>query len=66
MNSIAAYMMVRLFRGFMRGAVERQLPDALFKVAGPASAPFVVGCGVVGVMWLLLFRTCRRTIFLRI
>ena len=66
MNSIAAYLMEWLFPAFIRDALRRHLGPGVLEMFGPAYAPFVLGVGVVGVMWLLLYAMYRRKIFLRI
>lgn len=66
MNSIAAYCMDHLFGGFLRAALRRHLGDGLFKLAGPAYEPFLLGAATLGVLWVILYWMYRRKIFLRI
>ena len=66
MNSIAAYLMAHLFVGFIDKALPRHLGPSIFKAAGPAYEPFLLGLGVLIVEWLILYWMYRRKIFLRI
>ena len=66
MNSIAAYLMEWLFPNFIRDALKRHLGPGVLEMFGAAYAPFVLGVGVVAVMWLLLYAMYRKKIFLRI
>ncbi len=66
MNSIAAYLMAHLFVGFIDKALPRHLGPSIFKTAGAAYEPFLLGLGVLIVEWLILYWMYRRKIFLRI
>lgn len=66
MNSIAAYVMDHLFPAFLREALQTNLGPRVFGIFGPAYAPFLLGVGVVGLLWLFLYWMWRKKIFLRI
>ena len=65
-NSIAAYLMTWLFKGWIAANLRTHLGHKTFKVFGPEYEPTVLGAGIVLVMWLMLFWMYRRKIFLRV
>lgn len=65
-NSIAAYVIAHLFRGFIRGSFHTHLGQDVFRVWGEAYEPFVAGVAVLTVYWLILWWMYRRKIFLRV
>jgi predicted acyltransferase len=66
MNSIAAYVMVELWPGFLREFMMRHLPDFILNAFGQTYTPFLVGCFVVLSIWLVLFWMWRQKLFVRI
>lgn len=66
MNSIAAYCMAWLFKGFIAAALKRHLGAAPFQALGPSYEPLLLGAATLAVLWLLLWWMYRRGIFLRI
>jgi predicted acyltransferase len=66
LNSIAAYCMEHLFGGFIRSALVTHFGPAMFRVAGKAYEPLLLGGATLLVLWLLLFWMYRRKLFLRI
>jgi heparan-alpha-glucosaminide N-acetyltransferase len=66
MNSIAAYVADHLFPGFLRDSLQIHLGTRAFEVFGPVYSPFVLGVGVVILLWLILYWMWRKKIFLRI
>lgn len=66
MNSIAAYCMAWLFKGFIAAALKRHLGTAPFQALGPNYEPLLLGAATLAVLWLLLWWMYRRAIFLRI
>lgn len=65
-NSIAAYCIAHLFHEFVQKNLTIHLGQGIFKMAGDAYAPFVLGSAVLLVYWLILHWMFRRKIFLRI
>ncbi len=66
MNSIAAYMMDWLWKPFIEKNLVTHFGSAAFEYFGKPYAPFFKGCGVVLVVWLILYWMWKRKIFLRI
>jgi predicted acyltransferase len=66
MNSIAAYCMSWLWRGFITKNLETHLGEQTFRVFGPEYETFLLGAAVLLVIWLILLWMYRRKIFLRI
>jgi predicted acyltransferase len=66
MNSIAAYCMDILLRGFIYDNLAINLGAKVFEVFGAAYEPVVHGAAVVAASWLILWWMHRRKIFLRI
>lgn len=66
MNSIAAYCMAELLRGFVSKNLTTHLGQNVFKLFGDAYEPFFHGGATLLVYWLLLFWLYRKKIFLRI
>ena len=65
MNSIAAYVMAGLCRGFFEEIFRIHLGWAL-NMMGPALQTIVLGMLVLGTYWVILFWMYRRKIFIRI
>ncbi|MFO0927026.1 MAG: DUF5009 domain-containing protein [Gemmataceae bacterium] len=65
MNSIAAYCMAWLFKGFISAALRRHL-GAAFQAFGTVYEPLLLGGATLLVLWLLLYTMYRRGLFLRI
>ncbi len=65
MNSIAIYVMVHLWDGFILGSFRTHFGKGIFEVAGPYESLFSGGTLLV-VYWLILYWMYRRKIFLRI
>jgi predicted acyltransferase len=66
MNSIAAYVMSWLFKGFIAENLKTHLGQELFNSLGGAYEPLLEGTAVLLVLWLILFWMYRRRVFLRI
>ncbi len=66
MNCMAAYVMDHFCPSFFNAALPRHFGAKTFQIFGAEYEPFVVGCGVVLVLWLILYWMWRRKIFLRI
>ena len=66
MNSIAAYCIAHLFQTFVAKNLQTHLGQQIFRVAGDAYQPFLLGAGVLLVYWLILYWMYRRKLFLRI
>lgn len=66
MNSIAAYCLHELFRPATTRALTAHLGEGVFRVAGDAYYPLLLGATQLAVFWLVLFWMYRRRIFLRI
>jgi len=66
MNSIAAYCIHGLFTRFLEGSFVTHLGPDVFRVLGEPYAPFLLGCAVLLVQWLMLLWMWRRRLFLRI
>lgn len=66
MNSIAIYCMTWLIEGFVLRSLQTHLGPGIFKVAGPAVEPILLGAGVLLVFWLILYWMYRRKIFLKV
>jgi predicted acyltransferase len=66
MNSIAAYCMSWLFKGFISESLKTHLGTDVFKVAGTPYETLLHGAAVLLVIWLILLWMYRRKIFLRI
>jgi heparan-alpha-glucosaminide N-acetyltransferase len=66
MNSIAIYSMGMLLKGWTARTLQTHLRADLFKILGPANAPFVQSTLVGLVFWLVCWWMYRRRIFLRI
>ena len=65
-NSIAAYLMTWLFKGWIAGNLKTHLGGNAFKVFGEAYETTVLGAAIVLVMWLMLFWMYRRKIFVKV
>jgi predicted acyltransferase len=66
MNSIAAYGMYHLFKGFIEKNLATHLGSNIFKLYGETYEPLVQGILVLLILWLILFWMYQRKIFLRI
>jgi predicted acyltransferase len=66
MNSIAAYLIAHLFEKFIADALPRHFGRKWFTFAGAGYEPLILGAGILGVEWLILFWMYRRKIFLRV
>jgi predicted acyltransferase len=66
MNSIAAYLIVHLWHGFIETALVRHLGAGVFTVAGPGLRPLLLGAATLAVMWAILWWMQRRRILLRV
>jgi heparan-alpha-glucosaminide N-acetyltransferase len=66
MNSIAAYLMAHLFQSFLLSSLKIHLGRRAFQFAGAEVEPFLTGCAVLLIYWLMLFWMYRRNVFLRI
>jgi predicted acyltransferase len=65
-NSIAAYCLAHLVESFIGENIRTHLGRDVFKAFGPVYEPFVQGCAILLVLWLILFWMYRRKIYLRI
>ena len=65
-NSIAAYLMTWLFKGWIIANLKTHLGQEAFRKLGIEYEPTVLGAGVVLVMWLMLFWMYKRKIYLRV
>jgi len=66
MNSIAAYLVAELLRGFVTDSFRIHLGRHAFELFGVGVAPFVQGVAILMVYWSFLYWLYRRKIFLRI
>ena len=66
MNSIAAYLIAEMLRGFVTDTFRIHLGPRFFALFGGGIEPLVRGCAILGVYWLALWWMYRRKIFLRI
>jgi predicted acyltransferase len=65
MNSIAIYVMVHLWDGFILGSFRTHFGKGIFEIAGPYESLFSGGTLLL-VYWLILYWMYRRKLFLRI
>jgi predicted acyltransferase len=65
-NSIAAYCLSHLIEPFIAGSFKTHLGRHAFDILGPEYAPFVQGCAVLTVLWLILYWMYEREIYVRI
>ncbi len=66
MNSIAIYVMVHLWDGFILGAFRTHFGQGIFSWPGRAYESLLTGGTLLLVYWLILYWMYRRKIFLRI
>jgi predicted acyltransferase len=66
MNSIAIYCMVGLFEDSIIRMLQTHLGEDVFRVAGPAFEPVLLGAGAILTLWLILYWMYRRKIFLKV
>ena len=65
-NSIAAYMMDHMIRGFIVASITTHLGREIFKSFGAQYEPLVAGIAQLTILWLILFWMDRRKIYLRV
>ena len=65
-NSIAAYCIAELMRGFVMQSLNTHLGKQLFLKLGPEYQPLLFGGAVLLVYWLMLFWMYRQKIFVRL
>ena len=65
-NSITAYVLADMCRGFFEQSLYIHLGHAPFQMFGAALEPLMVGITLLALYWLVLFWMYRRNIFLRI
>jgi predicted acyltransferase len=66
MNSIAAYLIAEVLRGFVADSFSIHLGPHFFAFFGAGLEPLMRGVAILAVYWLALFWMYRRKIFLRI
>jgi predicted acyltransferase len=66
MNSIAAYLIAEMVRGFVTDSFRIHLGAHFFAFLGAGLEPFVRGCAILAVYWAALWWMYRRRIFLRV
>lgn len=66
MNSIAAYLIAHLFRGFFASSFHIHLGPNAFKIFGDGLEPFLLGMAVLLCYWIILYWMFKRKVFLRI
>jgi predicted acyltransferase len=66
MNSIAAYLIVHLWHGFIDKSLLTHLGNGVFGVAGPELKPLLLGAATLAVMWAFLWWMKQRRILLRV
>ncbi len=66
MNSIAAYLIAELSRGFVTSSFRINLGTSAMSILGTALEPLVLGVLTLAVYWLVLFWMFRKKIFIRI
>ena len=65
-NSIAAYLLAELCRGFFQETLRTHLGPHAFEFLGTPYEPFVRGLVVLTLYWLVLFWMFRRKLYLKI
>jgi heparan-alpha-glucosaminide N-acetyltransferase len=65
MNSMIAYCMSHLYPAFAFGSLRRLVGSRVFTAFGDAYEPFVYGCAVLAMYWLILYMLYRQKIFVR-
>ncbi len=65
-NSIAVYMMSQMLKPWTAKTLQTHLGENVFKILGPANAPFVQSTMVGLVFWLVCYWAYRRKIFVRV
>jgi predicted acyltransferase len=65
-NSIAAYLIAEMLRGFVTDSFRIHLGPNFFAFFGAGLEPLMRGIAILAVYWLALFWMYRRKIFLRI
>ncbi len=66
MNSIAAYCIADLMRGFVAHNLTTHLGADFFAFFGPAYEPLLLGAAILLLYWIILYWMYRRRLFLRI
>jgi predicted acyltransferase len=66
LNSIAAYGMSHLIKGFIKSTLTTHFGANTFLVLGKEYQPLLMGASILLVLWMILFWMYRRKIFLRI
>jgi predicted acyltransferase len=66
MNSIAAYLIAELLRGFVTDSLRIHLGAHFFQFLGTGLEPLLRGIAILLIYWLGLFWMYRRKLFLRI
>ena len=66
MNSIAAYVMAELCRGFVETSFRIHLGMGVLNLLGPGLEPTLLGALTLMVYWLVLYWMFRKKIFVRI
>jgi len=66
MNSIAAYLIAEMLRGFVTDSFRIHLGPHFFGFFGAGLEPLLRGCAILALYWLALFWMYRRKLFLRI
>jgi predicted acyltransferase len=66
MNSIAIYCMVGLFEDSIIRMLHIHLGEEVFRMAGPAFEPVLLGAGAMLTLWLVLYWMYRRKLFLKL
>jgi predicted acyltransferase len=66
MNSIAAYLMAHLCPAFIHDSLITHFHREVFRVAGSAYEPLLLGAAVLLIEWLILWWMYRRKLFLKI
>jgi predicted acyltransferase len=65
-NSITAYCMGWLAKGFVRDALLRHFGESAFQVFGAAYQTLLLGGATLLILWLILFWMYRRRLFVKI
>jgi heparan-alpha-glucosaminide N-acetyltransferase len=65
-NSIAAYCMSWLIKGFVMDSIKKHFGATIFQSIGGDYEPIASGAAVLAVFWLILFWMYRNKIYVRI
>lgn len=66
MNSIAAYVMAELCRGFVENSFRIHLGTRVLNIFGSALEPTVLGIFTLSTYWLVLYWMFRKKVFVKI